>query len=523
MFEIFIVLLCLLALTALCSAIAEKLVVPEPVVMAAVGIGLSFIPNFPVITLNPRVVLLGFLPPLVYIAATRLPWEEFRSNLRPILSLALGLVAATSAVVAAVAHFIIPGLGWAEAFALGAIVSPTDPVASTAISERLGVPRRLTAITEGEGLVNDAIALTLLHVATTAIATHSFSPGHALLRLLAIVIGEISYGLAVGWAAAQLRRRILDARIEITVSVLTPFLAYLLPESLGGSGVLATVAAGMYIGMRNPELVPSATRLNLAGVWDMIAYLLNGILFLLTGLQFQSIISGASHLAGSRVLGYGALITAVVIVLRFAWSWPASWIQHHLPIGKRSDPPSPRHLTFLAWCGMRGGISLAAALSLVASTPNRNTILLVTAFVIAGTLILQGAPLPFLLRKLRLDEDARRETHESTHQERKARMAGVKAALEKLGKAGREGEGLRGEYQHRLHLLQCGEDPESGIGPTGYRQEQIQLHLDAVAAERQAVLTLYRQGKLPEHVLHRVERDLDLTEVRLGQFLSKSD
>ena len=523
MSEVLIVILSLLALTALCSAIAEKIVLPEPVVMAVVGIGLSFIPNFPVVNLNPKVVLLGFLPPLVYIASTRLPWEEFRSNLRPILSLAVGLVAATSAVVAAVAHFVIPGLGWAEAFALGAIVSPTDPVASTAISERLGVPRRLTAITEGEGLVNDAIALTLLHVATTAIATSSFSPGHALLRLGAIVVGEIAYGLAVGWVAAQLRRRILDPRIEITVSVLTPFLAYLLPESLGGSGVLATVAAGMYIGIRNPDIVPSATRLNLAGFWDMIAYLLNGSLFLLTGLQFQSIASGASRLGGMHVLGYGALITAVVIVLRFAWSWPAAWINHHLPIGMPSRMPPHRHLTFLAWCGMRGGISLAAALSLVASTPSRNLILLVTACVIAGTLILQGAPLPFLLRKLRLDADARHETQESTHQERRARIAGVKAALDKLGKAGREGQRLRAEYQHRLDLLQCGEDPESGIGPTGYRQDHIHLHLDALAAERQAILAMYRQGKLPEHVLHRVERDLDLTEVRLGQFLSKSD
>lgn len=523
MAEILIVLLSLLALTALCSAIAEKVVLPEPVVMAVVGIGLSFIPHFPIVRLNSKLVLLVFLPPLVYLSATRLPWEEFRSNLRPIVSLAVGLVAATCGVVASVAHAAIPGLGWAEAFALGAIVSPTDPVASTAIADRLGVPRRLTAITEGEGLVNDAIALTLLHVATIAIVTDSFSIGHAFLRLVVIIVGEITYGLAVGWVAAQLRRRILDARIEITVSVLTPFLAYLLPESLGGSGVLATVTAGMYIGTRNPELVPSATRLNLAGFWDMIAYLLNGSLFLLTGLQFQSIVSGASHLGAAHILGYGALITAVVIILRFVWSWPASWIDHHLPIRTSKIAISNRHLTFLAWCGMRGGISLAAALSLAASTPHRNTILLITAFVIAGTLILQGGPLPILLRKLRLDVDARNETHQSTQQERKARMAGVKAALDKLAKAGKSSERLRAEYQHRLHLLQCGEDPESGIGPTGYRREQIQLHLDAVAAERQAILDLYRKGRLPEHVLHRVERDLDLTEVRLGQFLSTSD
>lgn len=523
MAEILPIVLVLLAIAAGSTLIAEKMVMPEPVVMAAIGIGLSFIPNFPTLQLNPRVVLLGFLPPLVYIAAAQLPWDEFRLNIRPILSLAVGLVAATSLAVATVSHFLVPGLGWAEAFALGAIVSPTDPVASTAISERLGVPRRLTAITEGEGLVNDAIALTLLHVATTAIATSTFVPAHVLLRLLIIVFGETAYGLLVGWVAAKLRGRISDARVEVTVSILTPFVAYLLPESLGGSGVLATVAAGMYIGIKNPELVPSATRLNLAGFWDIITYLLNGTLFLLTGLQFQSIVTGASHVLGIRVLSYGFIVTAVVIVLRFAWSWPAAWIDHHLPIPTSYSRLPNRHLTFLAWCGMRGGISLAAALSLAQTVPSRQTILLVTACVIAGTLIFQGAPLPFLLRKLKLDKDASREIQESMHQERTARLTAVKAALEKLRKAGSKAKSLRGEYQHRLHLLQHGEDPDSGIGPTGYRQEQVRLHLEAVAAEREAILSLYREGKLPEHVLHRIERDLDLTEVRLGQFLSRSD
>ena len=523
MIQILLVLLALFALTTICTLIAEKLVVPEPVVMVVAGICLSFIPNFPVIGLNPKLVLLVFLPPLVYVSATRLPWEEFRSNLRPILSLAIGLVAVTSTVVATVAHSVIPGLSWAECFALGAIVSPTDPVASTAISERLGVPRRLTAITEGEGLVNDAIALTLLHLATTAITSTTFSVNHALLRLLLIVVGETAYGLAVGWVTAKLRERILDARIEITISILTPFVAYLLPESLGGSGVLATVAAGMYIGLRNPELVPSATRLNLAGFWDTVTYLLNGLLFLLTGLQFQYIFTGASRLAGTDILGYGALIAAVVIALRFAWAWPAAWVSRYLPIGARRSAPSNRHLTFLAWCGMRGGISLAAALSLSPAVHDRSIILFVTAFVIAGTLIFQGAPLPFLLRKLRLDQEARQEINESFRHERTARLLGMKAALELLKQCGSEGKSLRDEYQHRFRLMQHGEDPQSGIGPTGYRQEQVKLHMDAVSAERHAILSMYRQGKLPEHVLHRIERDFDLTEVRLAQFLSRSD
>jgi CPA1 family monovalent cation:H+ antiporter len=279
----------------------------------------------------------------------------------------------------------------------------------------------------------------------------------------------------------------------------------------------------MYIGIRNPELVPSATRLNLAGFWDIITYLLNGTLFLLTGLQFRSIVTGASQALGIRVLGYGLMVTAVIVVLRFAWSWPAAWIDHHLPIPTSYNRLPNRHLTFLAWCGMRGGISLAAALSLSQTIPSRQTTVLVTACVVAGTLIFQGAPLPFLLRKLRLDKDARHEVEESMHQERKARLTGIRAALEKLRTAGSDAKSLRGQYQHRLHLLQHGEDPDSGIGPTGYRQEQVRLHLDAVAAEREAILGMYRQGKLPEHVLHRIERDLDLTEVRLEQFLSRSD
>ena len=271
-------------------------------------------------------MLLAVLPPLVYSAAVRLPWREFRANLRPISSLALGLVACTTGAIALVSHAIVPGFSWGAAFVLGAIVSPTDPVAATAVASRLGVPNRLTTIIEGEGLVNDAIALTIFGIASTALVGGSFSIEHGLLKFAIILVGEISYGVAVGWVIAKIRRRISDARVEIAVSLLTPFLAYLPPESLGGSGVLAAVAAGMYIGELTPELVPSGTRLHLSGVWDFIIYALNGTLFLLTGLQFRAVWSGAEGLPSTNLWESGLAVAAVLIATRFAWTYTAAWI-----------------------------------------------------------------------------------------------------------------------------------------------------------------------------------------------------
>lgn len=511
------VILILAALTAGFTMLGRCVIVPQPVLLALIGIALSFVRVFPTIQLDPEVVLLVMLPPLVYSAAVEMPWEDFRSNARSISLFALGLVALTSACVAVVAHIMVRGLSWPEALALGAIVSPTDPVASTAVSDRLGLPRRLVSITKGEGLVNDAIALTLLKIATAAILAHSFSIAGGLMRFGAIVIGETAYGTAVGWVTSKLRKRISDGRVDVTVSLLTPFLAYLVPQSLGGSGVLATVAAGMYVGIQTPELVSSETRLDLASVWDVLTFILEGSLFLLTGLQFRSVIDGTLKFTGASVLLYGLAITATVIVLRFLWTLAVTGLGSRFWPGKNEPSFPKRHLIYLGWCGMRGGISLAAALSLAIAIPSRGLIIFITACVIAGTLILQGGPLPFLLRALKLDEDAKDEREASKGLERKARIESIDAALKDLEECGEEAASIRDEYRRRLELLRRGSNEEADIGPAGYARNRVHIRLEALRAERGKILSLRREGKLPEYVSHRIERDLDLREVRLQQ------
>jgi CPA1 family monovalent cation:H+ antiporter len=517
------VILILIGLTAGFTVLGQRLTIPDPVFLAIVGIGLSFIRVFPPIKLDPQLVLLVMLPPLVYSAAVELPWEDFRGNARPISLFAVGLVVVTTAIVAVVAHAIVPNLGWPEAFALGAIVSPTDTVASTAVSNSLGLPRRLVAITQGEGLVNDAVALTLFKLATAAILVHEFSPARALTRFIAIVIGEPIYGTALGWLTTKIRQRIADARVEVAVSLLTPFVAFLVPESLGGSGVLATLSAGMYISIRAPELVSSETRLSLAGNWDVLIFLLEGSLFLLTGLQFRSVIQGAPHFQRVNTLLAAGAVTGAVVLLRFVWTWPITWLTYHLS-GKANEASLPnRQVAYLAWCGMRGGISLAAALSLAVQVPARNLIIFITACVIAATLILQGGPLPFLVRVLRLEEDAREEQGEAQGLERQARMEAIEEAIGTLEHSGDKADRVRDEYKHRLDMLRRHSNEETDVGPAGYRKGQLQIRLDALAAERQAVVKMHRQGRLPEHVLHRIERDLDLREVRLQQLRSATD
>jgi monovalent cation/hydrogen antiporter len=485
------------------------------------GIALGFVPWFPNIKLDPEFVILVVLPPLVYSAAVELPWDDFRSNARPISLFAVGLVAVTIVVVAALTHAMISGITWPEAFALGAIVSPTDPVASTAVSQRLGLPRRLQAITQGEGLVNDAVALTALKLATAAALTHSYAVGHIFSRFGAIVVGEAGYGTLVGWVVAKLRKRIADSRVEVAISLATPFLAYLPPESLGGSGVLAAVAAGMYIGIQAPELLSAETRLSLSGAWDVVIYLLEGSLFFLTGLQFRSVIEDNGGPHGATTLLYGAAIIAAVVALRFMWAWIVSWTKTLFFGGAEEQPPA-RHLVYLGWCGMRGGISLAAALSLPAQFGRRGLMLFLTACVIAGTLILQGGPLPAIVRRLRLNEDARREESESTGSERRARIAGIRAALKRLEDCGTEAARIRDEYQHRLELLQKGASGEADILTSGFQKRRVELALDGIDAERLEILERFRHRELNEHVLSRIQRDLDLREARLKMILDKS-
>jgi len=499
-----------LALAAGSELLASRIAIPAAVVQTAVGMLLAFVPGIPAVQLNPEFVLKVVLPVLVYAAAVELPWDEFRRNLGPIATLAFGLVIASVGAVAGVAHFLIPSWPWAAALILGAIVSPTDPVATTAVASRIGVPERLVAIVEGEGLVNDAVALTVKTIAVAALVAGHASTSGAVARFAAIVVGEIAWGVLLGWLVARIRKRVEESSTEIIVSLLTPFAAYLVPEALGGSGVLATVAAGMYIGEKRPELVPYGTRLHLASVWQVIVYALNGVLFLLTGLQFRSIWYGARAGSG-RFLLYGAAVAGAVIILRICWTWAAAWVRRLiLSLWRRSEemPPS-RHLAFIAWSGMRGSISLAAALSFSAAIPARQPIIFITAFVIALTLMVQGATLPLLIRLLHLDQDARAEKHRLQKCEAQARRAAAAAALQALqGEHGPLADQIRDHYRS---VAGAGEPAGSG----DQVETEATLREKAISAERRRVIEMHQNGEIPELVLRRIEKELDLQQALL--------
>jgi len=340
--------------------------IPSSILLVLTGVALALIPGLPAVEMAPEFVLLVVLPPIVYSSAVAMSWREFRFNLRPISLLAVGCVlfttAATAAATAAATHFLL-GLAWPVGFVLGAIVSPPDPVAPLAIARRLQVPRRLLVILEGEGLANDATALVVYRFAVGAAGVGAFSLGDAVGEFAAIVAGEILWGIGVGWLMLRLRRWVGDPRIEITLSILTPFLAFWPPAQIGGSGVLATITAGLYISWNGLRLISAATRLQGIFFWDFLIYLIEGMVFLVTGLQARSVIAGIRDYSVSELAISAALVTAVVIVARFVWLYPATYLPRWLfPAVRRSDPSPPWQWPFaLASAGVRGVVSRGGA------------------------------------------------------------------------------------------------------------------------------------------------------------------
>ena len=354
-----------LAITAVINLAARRLHLPSPVLLVVAGIVLAVVPGLPRIALPPNLVLLVFLPPIIYYSAFGMSWQAFCKNLRPITALAVGCVVFTTVTVAAAAHWLI-GLSWPIAFVLGAIVSPPDVVAPLAIARRLGIPSRITVILEGEGLVNDATALVLFKFALAAALTGAFSITGAAMSFVAIVVAETLFGLVVGWTVLRLRHMAREPLIEVTLSLLTPFLAFWVPHALGGSGVLATVVAGLYVGAKGVELIRSNTRLQALFFWDFVTYLIEGAIFLLTGLQARTVIDGLQGMSWTQLLFYGVAISLVAIVVRFVWVFPAAYLPQYFSARLRQrDPPPPWQYPFMiSFTGVRGVVSLAAALSI---------------------------------------------------------------------------------------------------------------------------------------------------------------
>src|ERR1044071_6168149 len=329
------------------AVLARRLNIAPSILLVATGFGVALIPGRTTIELAPEVVLLMILPPLIYSAAVAMSWREFRANLRPIGLLAVGCVVFTTVAIAVAMHYAI-GMPWAAGFVLGAIIAPPDIVAPLAIARRLGLPHRLLVILEGEGLVNDATALILYRFAVLAVVTGTFSIGKATSTFALIVVGELVFGIAVGWLSLRLRRWARDPRVEITLSLLTPYLAFWVPEHLHGSGVLATVACGLYVSWRGPLLISSATRLQGIFFWDLVIYLIEGFVFLVTGLQARTLIEHATIDQLRGLLLATLLTSAVIIVARFVWVYPATYIPRWInPALRRRDPSPPWQTPFL--------------------------------------------------------------------------------------------------------------------------------------------------------------------------------
>jgi Na+/H+ antiporter len=515
----------MMAVLAIVAVAAKRLSIAPSILLVIAGIGMALIPGLPKVQLAPELVLLVILPPLIYSAGVAMSWREFRFNLRPITLLAFGCVLFTTCLVAAAAHYLLH-FDWAVGFLLGAIVSPPDVVAPLSIARKLGLPRRIVVVLEGEGLANDATALVLYRFAIVAVSTGTFSLGEAAGEFALIVVGEVAYGLAVGWLSLKLRRWARDPRVEITLSLMTPYLAFWVPAHFGGSGVLATVACGLYVSWVGPRLIPPATRLQGIFFWDLIVYLIEGMVFLLTGLQARSLIDQGHAFSIHDLLVATAWVTLITIAARFIWVFPASYLPRWLSakLAKRDPSPSWQALFFLSFTGVRGVDSLAVALAIPYTIlngepfPHRDLILFVTFGVIIITLVGQGSMLPYVVRWLGLSQAGKKEHKDEIKAELRARQAALKQVEKRLEKAIKNCglppdaiEHLRTRNKSRLQVL-----PENLTEGLVHMRQTAALKRDLINSERDFIYKLLREGKITDEARRRIEYELDLEEAAVA-------
>jgi CPA1 family monovalent cation:H+ antiporter len=521
-FQIFLILLAVLAGTAL---LARRIDVAPAILLLLAGIALAFVPGMPSLELPPELVLLLVLPPLIYSASVAMSWREFKFNLRPIILLSVGCVIFTAIAVAAATHYLI-GLPWGIGFLLGAIVAPPDVVAPLAIARRLGLPRRIVVVLEGEGLANDATALILYRFAVAAISTGIFSLPTAAGEFAAIIVSEMLFGAAVGWISLRMRHRARDPQIEITLSLITPYLAYWVPEHLGGSGVISTVACGLYISWNGPLLISSATRLQGIFFWDLVIYLIEGMLFLITGFQMRSLFEKSTAFPLENILFATALVAVMIVIARFAWVFPATYLPRLIKRVRTRDPSPPWQWVFvLAFTGVRGAVSLAAALALPFALsggeafPYRDLILFVTFGVILITLVGFGLGLPLVVRWLGIAQAGRDEHRAELESEIAARREALGVALRSLDDITDDRELseevlklLRARHETRLNQLPDSLNPDvDDVSAAG-----IDLTRELISAERKFIHVLLRDGRITDETRRRIERDLDLEEASLA-------
>jgi CPA1 family monovalent cation:H+ antiporter len=505
-------LVCLVATIVAVTWLARRIDVPGPLLLIAVGIGASYLPFVPHIRLQPEVVLVGILPPLLYAAAIQTSLVDFNANRRPILLLSVGLVAVTTLGVGAVVHALMPGVGWPGALALGAVVAPPDAVAATAISKRIGLPRRVVTILEGESLLNDATALVALRTALAAsVVWQHVALGFLLAAGGGLVVGVLTY-LLVG----VVRKHLTDTLLDNTISFITPFLAYTSAEAIHASGVLAVVVAGLLLGHRSPVLQTAQSRIAARTIWQAVAFVLENAVFLLIGLQARSIIG---HLAGGgvhagRVLVLCAATLGAVIVLRFGWMFVARYLLVRRDTGAGHGIPGWRYSTLLGWAGMRGVVTLAAAFVIPLTTPHRDALLLAAFAVTAGTLFLQGLTLPWLARRLQVPSpDPTADALARANLMHQASLAGLKV-LDDLDEDDPHGvdDAIRDRLARRDFAAWERLSPREEETPS---ETYARRRLRMIDAERGRVLEIRDTGRVPHEVVEDVLAMLDVEESML--------
>jgi len=524
--------LILMAMLAALSSATQKLRIPYPIILVFAGLVIGFIPVIPDIHLDPELVFLIFLPPLLYEAAGNVSWHEFKKYRGPISRLSIWLVFFTTTAVAFTAHYFIPHFDWPLAFVLGAIVSPPDAVAATSATRGLGLPKRLLAVLEGESLVNDASALIAYRYGVAAVLSGGFVFWQAGLQFFVVAGGGIAIGLAIGYVFTRIHTYLLDdPTIETTLTLLIPFVAYLLAEHVGTSGVLAVVSTGLYVSWHSYEIYSSQTRMRINGFWNILIFLLNGFVFILIGSQLPIILHSLKGYSLPSLIGYGLLISFAAIAARIIWIFPLAYLTAFFTRRKAGRAPNvnTRELFITSWAGMRGVVSLATALALPLHMsngthfPQRNVILFITFMVIFVTLVLQGLTLPFFVRWLNVRESARKAAQE----ERKVRLALATGSIDFI-----EGElsltlldpvlnELKESFEHQINYLNGTirlDDPvrkgDNASSATLFKQ-YLESEIKIITYQRERIIQWHKDGTYSEEVIRKLEEELDIRNLSL--------
>ncbi|MBW8748345.1 MAG: Na+/H+ antiporter [Acidobacteria bacterium] len=514
-----LVLMLLLAFVASIAGVARRWQKPYPIVLVIGGLLLSFVPHLPAIPLNPDIVFLVFLPPLLYSAAWQTSWRDFRFNFTSIAMLAVGLVGFTVIGVAWVANrWLLKEFDWRAGVLLGAVVSPTDAIAASAIAKRLGLPRRIVDVLEGESLLNDATGLLALEFGLD-LMLHGTTPTitGGLLRLLWLVVGGVGVGLLLGVVFTRLEHWIDDGPVEIALGLVVPYGAYLAAEEVKASGVLAVVACGLYLGQQAARIFSPQVRMQAYAVWETLEFTLNGLVFVLIGLQLPTVLAGIKGYSHMEMIRNGIILSVALIVLRLVWVAPGSRVAYFIRrrlLRQHVPYPAMKASFVVGWTGMRGVVALAAALSLPEQIQQKNLIVFLTFCVIFVTVVLQGLTLPKVIRALGLDNQSGPDCEENEARKLvlEEALAYLQESRDRAGDhAGHAYEDLIHQYEHRLEAVtDCG-DPDT---TEGHSHRYREVALAAIHTERNALLRLRDEGRISDEVQRKIERELDLSEAR---------